>query len=84
MSTTPKKGKQMDREILENQKTIKALATRMELLFGTPRALKPEAKARMMELQDRTLFYLKELELQGQRFKIHNMQQIIGMLMPDA
>lgn len=67
-------------EIKENQKVIRQLTTSIGLWLNTPHAQKQEIKAQVLNLQDRTMFALEELELQGQRIKIENMEKVISLL----
>lgn len=63
-----------------NQRRIIELTRSMALWMETPNAKKPEVKTKILELQDRTLFRLQKLEIEGQEAKIANMEKVISLL----
>lgn len=67
-------------QIKQNQLRIIELTGQMSLWLGTPNAQKSVVRARIMELQDRTIHRLQELEIEGQRAKIENMEKVVALL----
>lgn len=70
----------LDEQLRENQKRIVALTQDMSLWMGTPNAQKKEVRAKIINIQDRTLFRLRELEVKGQHAKIASMSEVINLL----
>ncbi len=66
--------------IQANQKRIKDLTVSIGLWSNTPHAQKKEVRAKIQEAEDRMLFRLQELEVQGQEVKIENMEAVLRLL----
>lgn len=64
----------------KNQHLIVDLSRSMSLWLGTPHAQKKEVRARIMELQDRALHRLQEIEIMGQAVKIESLRKVLGLL----
>lgn len=67
-------------EIREKQKAIGDLAESIKLWSATPNAQKPEVQAKVDELQERLLFKLHKLEIQGMDAKVETMTEVLKAL----
>ena len=70
----------MTEEIRVKQKQIGDLIESIQLWIGTPNAQRGDVKAKVGELQDRLLFRLHELEMQGMDEKIATMTKQLAIL----
>lgn len=71
---------QTNKKLEENQKRIVALYASIALLMNTPNAKLPVVQAKVRELEDRLMFRLRELEVQGQDVKIEIMQEVANTI----
>ena len=74
----------LEEQIKENQKKIGELADSIELWFRTKHSQSNSVRAEMLNLQDRMMHRLQELEIEGQAVKIANMEKVVALLRDGA